>query len=66
MVPDPPLPTRTLSSPKMWAYRTNNRHIGDTTKTNLALAAVDFAVARAECAGIHAVPQLLDGFAKRV
>ena len=51
---------------EMRAHRTNDRDITDTAKAYLPFVAVDFAVARTECAGICHIPQLLNGFTKGV
>jgi len=50
---------------EMGPHRANHRHIPDPAKTYLTLAAIDFALTRAECAGIHPVPQLPNRLTKR-
>ena len=50
---------------EMGADGANDRHITNTTKSYLLFAAVDFALTRTEHAGIHIIPQLLNGFAER-
>ncbi|MBA7604980.1 hypothetical protein ES703_12108 [subsurface metagenome] len=50
---------------EMGSHRTDEGHISNATKAGLALAAIDFAPTRAECAGIHTIPQLLNGLTKR-
>jgi hypothetical protein len=44
--------------------RADQRRIADSAKAYLPFAAVNFALARAECAGIHTPPQLLNALAK--
>ena len=42
----------------------DHRHIADTAKPDLALTALNFALARTEHTGIHHSPQLLHRFAE--
>ena len=41
---------------EMRPHRANHRHISDAAKTNLALAAIDFTLARTKFAGIYPLP----------
>ena len=50
---------------EMGSHRTDQRHISNATKTGLVLAAIDFARTRTKRAGIHTVPQPLNGLTKR-
>ena len=50
---------------EMGSHRTDEGQTSDAAKAGFALAAIDFAPARTECAGIHIVPQLLNGLTKR-
>jgi len=48
------------------ANRADHRHISYAAKPCLPFAAVNFALPRAKCAGIHTVPQLLNALVKRI
>jgi len=46
----------------MWTGGTDNRNITNTAEARLLLMAIDFTFAWTECAGIHQIQQLMDGF----
>ncbi|MCX5637894.1 MAG: hypothetical protein NTX52_09420, partial [Planctomycetota bacterium] len=50
---------------EVWANGADHRQAADAAKADLSFAAADFALARAKSAGLHIIPQLLDGFAER-
>jgi len=60
----PPGPDKDTFLAEMRPHRADHRHLPDSTKAGFALSAIDLAPARAECAGIHTVPQLLNGLTK--
>ena len=60
----PPTADENAFLAEMGPHRADHRHITDPAKAGFALSAIDLAPARAECAGIHTVPQLLNGLTK--
>ncbi len=50
---------------EMGSHRTDDGQTSDSTKAGFALAAVAFALTWTEYAGIHTVPQPLNGLTKR-
>ncbi len=60
----PPAADENAFLAEMGSHRADEGQTSDSTKAGFALSAIDFAPARAECAGIHTVPQLLNGLTK--
>jgi len=63
--PRPPTADKHTFLAEMGPHRTDRRHIPDPAKTNFTLAAIDLTPSRTEHAGIHLLPQLLNGLTKR-
>jgi hypothetical protein len=51
---------------KVRGYGANHGQTADAAKADLAFTAIDFTLARAKYTGIHIIPQLPDGFTKRI